>query len=327
MTTSIKRIAITGAAGQIAYQALFRMASGQLLGDQQPVAFHLVDIPPMMPALAGTVMELEDCAFPLLRDVVVTDDLEKGFGDVDYVFMFGAKPRGKGMERSDLLQDNGKIFSPQGRALNDHASRDVRVLVIGNPANTNALIALHHAPDLDPRQFSSMTRLDHDRARAQLAIQSGQPVAEVSRMIVWGNHSSAMYPDIGYCTINGTPARELVDSAWYRNTFIPLIQQRGTQVINARGASSAASAASAAISHMRDWALGTSANDWASMSVFSDGSYGITQGLMFSFPCQCTDGAYQVVSGLELDEFGHEQVKANEAELLSERDAVAALLK
>lgn len=326
MTNPPKRIAITGAAGNIAYQAMFRIAAGEFLGDQQPVALNLIDIPPAMPSLGGTAMELEDCAFPLLRDVLLSDDLEKGFGDADYVFMFGARPRGKGMERSDLIQENGKIFGPQGKAINDFSSRDVRVLVIGNPANTNALIALHHAPDLDPRQFSAMTRLDHERSRSQLAVQTDQPVANIARMTVWGNHSPKMYPDIGYCTASGTPVRELVDTDWYREEFIPGIQQRGAKVIEARGASSAASAANAAILHMRDWVQGTPKNDWVSMSVLSDGSYGVAEGIIFSFPCQCLESEHSIVPGLELDAFGREQLKANETELLSERETIADLL-
>lgn len=326
MTPQAKRIAITGAAGNIAYQAMFRMAAGEFLGRQQPVSLSLVDIAPALPSLGGTVMELEDCAFPLLRDVVATDDLERGFGDADYVFMFGARPRGKGMERSDLLLENGKIFGPQGRALNDFASRDVRVVVIGNPANTNALIALHHAPDLQPKQFSAMTRLDHERARAQLAARTGKPVAEVVRMTVWGNHSPRMYPDIGYCSVAGTPARELVDEAWHREAFMPAIQQRGAKVIEARGASSAASAANAAILHMRDWALGTPKNDWTSMSVLTDGLYGLPEGLIFSVPCRCAEGEHAAVAELELSDFGRAQLQANADELLAERDAVSEML-
>ncbi len=326
MHVQSKRIAITGAAGNIAYQAIFRIAAGEFLGSQQPVALNLIDIHPAMPSLGGTAMELEDCAFPLLRDVVLSDDLEVGFAEVDYVFMFGARPRGKGMERSDLLQENGKIFGPQGQAINQVASRDVRVLVIGNPANTNALIAAHHAPDLEPSQFSAMTRLDHERARSQLAMQTGNPVAEVTRMILWGNHSPQMHPDISYCSVAGTPARELVEADWYRDTFIPMIQQRGARVIEARGASSAASAANAAILHMRDWVLGTPANDWTSMSVWSDGTYGVAEDLIFSFPCRCENSAHQIVGDLELDDFGRERLKENEAELLAERDAVRELL-
>ncbi len=326
MTTQTKRIAITGAAGNIGYQAMFRIASGELFGRQQPISLNLVDIPPAMPSLQGTAMELEDCAFPLLREVVLADDLEKGFGDVDYVFMFGARPRGKGMERSDLLLENGKIFGPQGKAINDCANRDVRVLVIGNPANTNALIALHHAPDLQAHQFTAMTRLDHDRACAQLANKTDKHVAEVHRMTIWGNHSPSMFPDIGYCTVAGVPAREITDQDWYQNVFIPQIQQRGSKVIEARGASSAASAANAAIAHMRDWVMGTPKNDWVSMSVLTDGSYGLAEGLIFSVPCRCNDGNYEVVPELELNEFGRTQVKANEAELLAERDAVRTML-
>ncbi len=326
MTNTPKRIAITGAAGNIAYQAMFRIAAGEFLGDQQPVALSLIDIPPAMPSLGGTAMELEDCAFPLLRGVSLSADVEEGFGDADYVFMFGSRPRGKGMERSDLIRENGKIFGPQGKAINDCARRDVRVLVIGNPANTNALIALRHAPDLDPRQFSAMTRLDHERSRSMLARKIGEPVANIARMTVWGNHSPEMFPDIGYCTASGTPARDLVDADWYRGEFIPAIQQRGAKVIEARGASSAASAANAAILHMRDWVRGTPKNDWVSMSVLSDGSYGVAEGIVFSFPCQCSEAEYSIMSQLELDAVGRERIKANEAELLSERDAVADLL-
>ena len=321
-----KRIAITGAAGNIAYQAMFRIAAGEFLGPQQTVALNLIDIPPAMPSLAGTAMELEDCAFSLLRDVVLADTPEVGFADADYVFMFGARPRGKGMERSDLLLENGKIFGPQGRALNNVANRNVRVLVIGNPANTNALIAAHHAPNLNPNQFTAMTRLDHERARSQLALKTGQAVAEVRRVTIWGNHSPTMHPDIGYCTIAGTPARELVDNSWYEESFIPTIQQRGAAVIEARGASSAASAANAAILHMRDWVCGTEKNDWTSMSVLSDGTHDIAEGLIFSFPCSCEDSNHHIIHDLELDDFGRKQLKANEEELLAERDAVRELL-
>lgn len=306
---------------------MFRIAAGNFLGDQHPVALNLIDIPPAMPALQGTAMELEDCAFPLLRDVVQTADLETGFADVDYVFLFGARPRGKGMERSDLLEANGKIFQGQGAAINRVASREVRVLVIGNPANTNALIAQHHAPDLDPSQFAAMSRLDHDRSCGQISLQANCPVSDISRVIVWGNHSPSMYPDINYCMVAGTPAREILDKDWYEGVFIPLIQQRGSQVIEARGASSAASAANAAISHMRSWALGTSKNDWTSMSVRSDGQYGIEEGLFFSVPCSCNDGVYEVVASLEFDDFGRAQVEKNIQELCAERDMVRPLLK
>lgn len=326
MTAPLKRIAVTGAAGNIAYQAIFRIAAGGLFGEQQPVALQLLDIPPALPALAGTAMELEDCAFPLLREVLCTADPAEAFGDADCAFLFGARPRGKGMERSDLLQENGKIFGPQGRALNDSARRDVRVLVIGNPANTNALLAQRHAPDLEPAQFAAMSRLDHDRARAQLALHAGAPVGDVRRMTVWGNHSPAMHPDLSYCLVAGRPAGELVTPEWCRDTFIPLIQQRGAQVIEARGASSAASAANAALAHMRDWTHGTPAGDWVSMSVPSDGHYGLAAGLIYSLPCRCRDGRHEVVEGLELDDFARAGLRANEEELLAERDAVRALL-
>ena len=326
MTAPLKRIAVTGAAGNIAYQAIFRIAAGGLLGEQQPVALQLLDIPPALPALAGTAMELEDCTFPLLREVVCTADPAEAFGDADYAFLFGARPRGKGMERSDLLAENGKIFGPQGRALSEHAHRDVRVLVIGNPANTNALIAQRHAPALAPAQFAAMSRLDHDRARAQLALRTGADVGDVRRMIVWGNHSPCMHPDLSYCLVAGRPAGELVPPEWCRDTFAPLIQQRGAQVIEARGASSAASAANAALAHMRDWLHGTAADDWVSMSVLSDGHYGLAAGLIYSLPCRCRDGRHEVVEGLELDDFARAGLQANEKELLAERDAVRGLL-
>ena len=326
MTAPLKRIAVTGAAGNIAYQAMFRIAAGGLLGEQQPVALQLLDIPPALPALAGTVMELDDCAFPLLREVICTADPREAFGDADYAFLFGARPRGKGMERSDLLAANGKIFGPQGRALSEHAHRDVRVLVIGNPANTNALIAQRHAPALAPAQFAAMSRLDHDRARAQLALRTGAEVGDVRRMIVWGNHSPCMHPDLSYCLVAGRPAAELVPPEWCRDTFAPLIQQRGAQVIEARGASSAASAANAALAHMRDWTHGTPADDWVSMSVLSDGHYGLAEGLIYSLPCRCRDGRHEVVDGLELDADARAGLRANEQELLAERDAVRALL-
>ena len=326
MTAPLKRIAVTGAAGNIAYQAMFRIAAGGLLGEQQPVALQLLDIPPALPALAGTVMELDDCAFPLLREVICTADPREAFGDADYAFLFGARPRGKGMERSDLLAANGKIFGPQGRALSEHAHRDVRVLVIGNPANTNALIAQRHAPALEPAQFAAMSRLDHDRARAQLALRTGAEVGDVRRMIVWGNHSPCMHPDLSYCLVAGRPAAELVPPEWCRDTFAPLIQQRGAQVIEARGASSAASAANAALAHMRDWTHGTPADDWVSMSVLSDGHYGLAAGLIYSLPCRCRDGRHEVVDGLELDADARAGLRANEQELLAERDAVRALL-
>ena len=326
MTAPLKRIAVTGAAGNIAYQAIFRIAAGGLFGEQQPVALQLLDIPPALPALAGTAMELEDCAFPLLREVIRTADPAEAFGDADCAFLFGARPRGKGMERSDLLPANGKIFGPQGRALSEHAHRDVRVLVIGNPANTNALIAQRHAPALAPAQFAAMSRLDHDRARAQLALRTGAEVGDVRRMIVWGNHSPCMHPDLSYCLVAGRPAAELVPPEWCRDTFAPLIQQRGAQVIEARGASSAASAANAALAHMRDWTHGTPADDWVSMSVLSDGHYGLAAGLIYSLPCRCRDGRHEVVEGLELDDFARAGLRTNEEELLAERDAVRALL-
>jgi malate dehydrogenase len=320
------RIAITGAAGQIGYQLCFRIAGGDMLGADQPVILHLIEIPPAMDALAGVCMELDDCAFPLLEGTVPTADYDEGFAAVDYAILVGAKPRGKGMERKDLLAENGKIFGPQGRAINDRASRDVRVLVVGNPANTNCLIAASHAPDLDRRQFTSMTRLDHNRSKAQLAAKTGSHVNDVRRVAVWGNHSSTQFPDLSLATVQGQPALDLVEASWYRETFIPTVQKRGAAIIEARGASSAASAASAAMDHMRSWALGTVAGDWVSMSVPTDGSYGIAEGVFYSFPCTCADGDWSIVQDLERDDFSRERMEATDRELREERQAVAELL-
>ena len=269
-------------------------------------------------------MELRDCAFPLLKDIVCTSDINEGFGDVNYVLSIGSKPRSKGMERADLLSENGKIFGPQGKAINDNAHKDVRVLVVGNPANTNALIACNNAPDLDPSQFTSMMRLDHNRAISQLASKTGAAVTDIQKMIVWGNHSLSQYPDISQCTVNGKQAKSLVDDAWYKDEFMPKVQKRGAEIISARGASSAASAASAAIDHMRDWAKGT--NDWASMGMISKGDYGIAEGLMYSFPVTCSNGSYKVVQGLNQDDFSIQMMKETEKELLEEREAVKSLL-
>lgn len=321
------RVAVTGAAGNISYAMLFRIASGEMLGKDQPVILQLLEITPALDALKGVVMELEDCAFPLLAGIVQTDDANVAFKDIDYALLVGARPRGPGMERKDLLEANAAIFSAQGKALNDVASRDVKVLVVGNPANTNALIAQRNAPDLDPRNFTAMTRLDHNRAMAQLAGKTDSTVNDVKKMIIWGNHSSTQYPDLTACTVNGKPALDLVDRTWYEGTYIPEVQQRGAAIIKARGASSAASAANAAIAHMRTWALGTDENDWVSMGVYSNGEYGIAEGLIYSFPCTCTNGDWSIVDGVNVSsDFSKEKMAATEQELSEERDAVAHLL-
>ena len=320
------RVAITGAAGQIGYQLSFRIASGQLFGPDQPVILQLIEIPPAMDALKGVAMELDDCAFDALDGVVLTDQPEVGFEDTQYALLVGARPRTADMERKDLLMANARIFSTQGRALNAVADRDVKVLVVGNPANTNALIARTHAPDLDPRNFTAMTRLDHNRAKAQLALKSGTHVSDVRGMIIWGNHSATQYPDIAHATIAGKPAAEAVPADWYREDFIPTVQNRGTAIIRARGASSAASAASAAIDHVRDWALGKAGDDWVSMGVASDGSYGISEGVVYSYPVRCPGGGrYEIVQGLVIDEFSRERMDASDAELREERGNVDGL--
>ena len=324
--TKPARIAITGAAGQIGYQLAFRIASGQLLGPDQPVILQLLEIPPALGALKGVEMELSDCAFETLEGIVATDDPAVAFRDADYALLVGAKPRGPGMERKDLLMENAKIFSVQGKALNENASRKVKVLVVGNPANTNALIAMSNAPDLDHARFTAMTRLDHNRAISQLAAKTGAQVRDIRRMTIWGNHSATQYPDISFATVGGKPAASLVDQAWLTGDFIPTVQQRGAAIIKARGASSAASAASAAIDHVRDWALGTPDGDWVSMAVPSDGSYGIAEGVIYSFPVTCANGRYEIVQGLEISDFSRERMKATEAELLEERDGVRDLL-
>ena len=320
------RVVVTGAAGQIAYSLLFRIASGEMLGPDQPVCLQLLEITPALNALKGVVMELKDCAYPLLDSVVVTDDVNVAFRDANIAMLVGAKPRGKGMERGDLLAENGKIFGPQGRALNDHAARDVKVLVIGNPANTNCLIAMRNAPDLDPHQFTAMTRLDHNRALSQVSDKTGTPVTDINKAIIWGNHSATQYPDLSHCSVAGRPALELLDEDWVRNEFIPRVQKRGAEVIEARGLSSAASAAYAGMSHVRDWVRGSAANDWVSMAVASDGSYGVAEGLIYSFPCICKDGRYEIVQGLDVDEFSRGKMQATEDELSSEREAVSNLL-
>ncbi len=326
--TTPKRIAITGAAGQIGYQLCFRIASGDLLGPNQPVILQLIEIPPAIDALKGVVMELDDAAFPLLAGVVATTDIEEGFKDADYAILVGAKPRGPGMERADLLSENGKIFGPQGKALNAVASRDVKVLVVGNPANTNALIAQANAPDLPPENFTAMTRLDHNRAMAQLAVRTGTHHTNIRKVTIWGNHSATQYPDLHQTLVAGKPALEAegVDQAWYENDFIPTVQQRGAAIIKARGASSAASAASAAIDHIHDWALGTDGDSWVSMAVPADGSYGIAPGVIYSFPCTCENGQWKIVQGLEINEFSRQRMDATDKELREEREAVEGLL-
>ena len=319
------RVAVTGAAGQIGYALLFRIAAGDMLGKDQPVILNLLEITPALDALKGVVMELNDCAFPLLADIVATDDANVAFKDVDYALLVGARPRGAGMERKDLLEANGKIFGPQGKALNDHARRDVKVLVVGNPANTNALIAQYNAPDLDPKCFTAMVRLDHNRAMSQLAEKTGKHNTDIKKMIIWGNHSSTQYPDIHHATVAGTNAMQLVDQAWYEGEFIPTVQQRGAAIIKARGASSAASAASAAIDHMRSWALGTAEGDWVSMGIPSDGSYGIEPGVIYGYPVTCKGGAYSIVQGLEINDFSRQRMDATAKELREERAAVEKL--
>lgn len=321
------RVAITGAAGQIGYALLFRIAAGDMLGPDQPVILHLLEIPPAMEALQGVVMELNDCAFPLLHGIVATSDTNEAFEDVDFAYLVGARPRGPGMERKDLLEANGAIFAPQGKALSDHASRDVKVLVVGNPANTNALIAQENAPDLDPKCFTAMVRLDHNRALSQLAEKTGNHSTDITNMTIWGNHSATQYPDLHHAQVKGQAALSLVDQSWYEETFIPVVQQRGAAIIKARGASSAASAASAAIDHMRTWALGTGdGDDWVSMAIPSDGSYGIEPGVIYGYPVTCKDGKYEIVQGLEVNEFSRARMDATEAELREERAAVEHLL-
>ncbi len=320
------RVTVTGAAGQIGYALLFRIASGAMLGDDQPVILQLLDITPAMEALEGVRMELDDCAFPLLAGVVCTDDAEVAFKDTNYALLVGARPRGPGMERKDLLEANAAIFSAQGKAINDNAARDIKVLVVGNPANTNALITQRNAPDIDPRNFTAMTRLDHNRAMTQIAAKTGTTVNDVTRMTIWGNHSATQYPDLFNARVASSTAAELVEQSWYEEEFIPTVQQRGAAIIKARGASSAASAANAAIDHMRSWALGTEADDWVSMGVYSDGSYDIAEGLIYSFPCRCSGGDWEIVQGLEVNEFSAGKMKATERELTEERDAVQHLL-
>ena len=305
--TSPVRVTVTGAAGQISYSLLFRIAAGEMLGPNQPVILQMLEITPALEALKGVAMELEDCAFPLLAGMVCTDDATVAFKDSDYALLVGARPRGPGMERKDLLEANAAIFSAQGKALNDNASKDIKVLVVGNPANTNSLIAQRNAPDINPRQFTAMTRLDHNRAMSQIANKTGSTINDVTHMTIWGNHSATQYPDLHETKVNGQAAIDMVDQSWYKDDFIPTVQQRGAAIINARGASSAASAANAAIAHMRSWALGTAEGDWVSMGVYSDGSYGIAEGLIYSFPCVCKDGDWEIVQGLEINDFSRGQ--------------------
>ena len=320
------RVTVTGAAGQIGYALLFRIAAGNMLGDDQPVILQLLDIAPAMEALNGVKMELDDCAFPLLADIICTDAPHVAFKDADYALLVGARPRGPGMERKDLLEANAAIFSVQGKAINDSASKNIKVLVVGNPANTNALIAQRNAPDIDPRNFTAMTRLDHNRAMSQIAQKTGKTVNEVTNMTIWGNHSATQYPDLFNAEVSGEKAISLIDQSWYESDFIPTVQQRGAAIIKARGASSAASAANAAIDHMRSWALGTEGNDWVSMGVYSDGSYDIAEGLIYSFPCRCQNGDWEIVQGVEVGDFSRLKMQATEQELAEERDAVQHLL-
>ena len=320
------RVAITGAAGQIGYSLLFRVASGEMLGPNQPVILQLLEITPALDALRGVAMELEDCAFPLLEDVVQTDDPNTAFGDANYALLVGSVPRKAGMERSDLLTINGKIFTGQGKALSESAAADIKILVVGNPANTNCLIAMNNSPKIDPSRFTAMTRLDHNRAVGQLAAKLGVHVTDIKKMTIWGNHSATQYPDLFHCEVSGKNAVELVnDQAWLENDFIPTVQKRGAAIIEARGLSSAASAANAAVDHMRTWALGTADGDWASMAVPSDGSYGVAEGLISSFPATCNNGEWSVVQGLDIDDFSRGRIDASVAELADERDAVQEL--
>ena len=319
-------VAITGAAGQIGYALAFRVASGAMLGADQPINLHLLEVTPALPTLGGVVMELNDCAFPTLNRIVATDDAKVAFRDCNVAMLVGARPRGPGMERKDLLLANAQIFSAQGKALNEVADRKLRVLVVGNPANTNALIAQSNAPDLDPRNFTAMTRLDHNRAVSQLAEKTGTHVNDIRKLTIWGNHSSTQYPDVSHATVQGKPARELVDQKWLESSFIPTVQQRGAAVIKARGSSSAASAASAALDHVRTWMLGTVPGDWTSMAVPADGSYGIQPGIIYSYPVTCTGGNYQIVQGLAVDAFSRARMSATETELREERDGVKDLL-
>ena len=319
-------VTVTGAAGQISYALLFRIASGAMLGQDQPVVLQLLEITPAMGALEGVVMELNDCAFPLLKEIIISDDAEVAFKDADYALLVGARPRGPGMERKDLLEANAAIFSAQGKAMNKVASRDIKVLVVGNPANTNALIASANAPDINISQFTAMTRLDHNRALSQLAEKTNSHTTDIKKMTIWGNHSNTQYPDTSNATIAGKAASDLVEQSWLEETFIPTVQERGAAIIKARGASSAASAAAAAIAHMRTWALGTDENDWVSMAIPSDGSYDIEPGIVYSYPVTCSNGTYEIVQGLEVSEFSRSRMDLTENELREERAAIEHLL-
>jgi len=318
-------VTVTGGAGQIAYSLLFRIASGAMLGSDQPVSLRLLDITPALEALKGVAMELEDCAFPLLHDIVCTDDPNVAFKDCNYGLLVGARPRSKGMQRKDLLEANANIFSVQGKAIDAHADRKVKILVVGNPANTNALITMHNAPSIDAKQFTAMTRLDHNRAVSQLALKTNSHTTDINGVIIWGNHSSTQYPDIHHATVKGQNATELIDSNWYSDTFIPTVQERGAAIIAARGLSSAASAANAAISHMRDWALGTNGH-YTSMAVISTNKYGIAPGLIYSFPCRCHNGEWQIVDNLNVNQFSKERMLVTQNELVEEREAIKHLL-
>ena len=326
MSASPARVTVTGAAGQIGYSLLFRIASGQMLGPKQPVILQLLEITPALNALRGVAMELDDCAFPLLAGIVQTDDADTAFGDADYAMLVGAMPRKAGMERKDLLSANGGIFKPQGEAIARSASKDIRVLVVGNPANTNALIAQSNAKGVDPRRFTAMTRLDHNRAVSQVAQKLGAEVSDVKRMTIWGNHSTTQYPDLFNCKVAGKNAAHAIgDRSWIDKDYIPTVAKRGAAIIEARGLSSAASAANAAVDHMHDWALGSARNDWVSMAVWSDGSYGVPEGLISSFPCVCKDGDWQIVQGLSINPFSRKRIDASVAELEEERAAVREL--
>jgi len=325
MSPTPVRVAVTGAAGQIGYAIMFRIASGQMLGPDTHVHLSLLEIPAAVRAAEGTAMELDDCAFPLLAGVDISDDPAKAFDGVNFALLVGARPRTKGMERSDLLEANGGIFKPQGRALSEHAASDIRVLVVGNPANTNCLIAQSNAPDIPRERFTSMMRLDHNRAKAQLAAKTGADVKDITNMTVWGNHSTTQFPDISQAKVQGRPARDLVDQDWVQSEFIPTVQKRGASVIEVRGASSAASAANAAINHVHDWALGTPAGDWVSMAIPSDGAYGVDEGLISSFPCTTSASSYQVVEGLPIDDFSRSRIELTVNELKDERNAVKQL--
>ena len=325
MTPPVK-VTVTGAAGQIGYAILFRIASGQLLGPDTPVELSLLEITPALTAAEGTAMELVDCAFPLLQRIDISDDPNVAFDGANIGLLVGARPRGPGMERGDLLEANGGIFRPQGQAINAHAADDIRVLVVGNPANTNALIAMSNAPDVPRERFTAMTRLDHNRALAQLSNRTSTPITEIKNVAIWGNHSATQYPDITHATIGGEPAKAVIDDdAWVADEFIPRVQKRGAEIIEARGASSAASAANAAIGHVRDWVLGSAPGDVVSMAVPSDGSYGVPEGIISSFPCVCRDGRYEIVQGLEIDDFSRRRIDASVAELSEEREAVRGL--